>query len=98
MRCGCAGWRSNASPDHGIAAPARRSLAILGARGRLDHLELLAGGDVVGLVGQHVDDRAAGALIGLVHQLLELLLAARPVLSLPGKLLAGGVLILSGIG
>src|SRR5262249_20075451 len=41
---------------------------------------------------------AAGALVGLVHQLPDLLLARRPFLALLGELLAVVILVLPGIG
>ena len=81
----------------GRSGPARRS-AILGAGRRVDHLELLAGQHIVTLVSDDVDDGAAGALVGLVHQQLHFKLAAPPIRSLSSDLLAGMVLIFSGIG
>ena len=66
--------RRRPPPQGGL--PRRR--AVLGARGRVQHLELFRGRNVVGLVGDHVDDPAAGALLGLVHELLQVLGALAP--------------------
>src|SRR3954452_13825270 len=76
--------------------PRRR--AVLGARGRVQHLELFRGRNVVGLVGDHVDDPAAGALLGLVHELLQVLGTLGRTHAHRCDLLAGVVLILARIG
>src|SRR5262245_13158553 len=76
----------------------QRLIATLGADRRVDHLELFAGCQIVTLIGNHVDDRAAGGLLCLVHQKLQLLLAANPIRPLISELLTGIVLIFSRIG
>jgi hypothetical protein len=51
--------------------------AFLDAHG-INHLELFAGRDVVGLVGHHAGDRTASAFPRLFHEQLQFLLASRP--------------------
>src|SRR5262249_4699526 len=60
------GW--TALPESGIAAPRLRITMFVTGR-VLHHLELFAGGDVIGFVGEHVHERAARALLSPVHQL-----------------------------
>src|SRR6266567_5392135 len=86
------------SPDAGIAAPGLSRGALLGAGGRREHLELFFGRHVIGLVGNHVDESAARTLLGLRHQLFQLLLAALPVLVLRRELIAAVIVVLAGIG
>jgi len=91
-------WPRRPSPDAGIAAPGLSRGAILGAGGRREHLELFFGRDVIGLVGNHVDESAARTLLGLGHQLFQFLLAALPVFLLRRELIAAIIVVLAGIG
>src|SRR5262249_39676056 len=54
--------------------------------------------DVIGLVGNHVDEGAARTLLGPGHQLFEFLLARRPVFLLPRELLAAVKVVEARIG
>ena len=84
--------------DGGIAAPIFWGAALLDARGCLDHLEVFLSRDVITLIGDQVDKKAACALLGPVHQKLQFLLARLPCRSLSGELFAVEELLLAGIG
>jgi len=86
------------SPDGGSAAPILRGTAFLHAHGAFNHFEFFSRSDVVALIGDHVDKSAASALVGLIHQLCQLLLAVFPIPLHLGKVLAVLELISARIG
>src|SRR5207248_7146581 len=91
--------RCASSLSHGgVALPVCPAVAIFRAGGSIEELQLLGCRGVVGLVGEHVDESTARRLIGSIHQLPELLLAAGPGLPLPADALAAGILVLGRIG
>src|SRR5262245_66544409 len=89
-------------------APARWSLdrgaalrwgpAVLGALGRADDAQVLADRDIIRAVGEQADERAAGGLLGLVDQLLELALTSRLVFRRGRELLTVVKMVLGGVG
>src|SRR5262249_60581513 len=86
------------SSDGRSAAPILRGPAFFVARGCVDHLELFLNCDVLALVRNDVDYRPSGALLCLVHQLFQLLLAGLHARSLASDLFAGIEFILARIG
>jgi hypothetical protein len=91
-------WVSSSSSDSGTTAPILRGRAFFDAKSHINHFQFFSDSDVVALVGDHVDQRPAGALLGSVHQLFQFLLAGLPSDPLYGKLLAIEELISTGIG
>ena len=75
-----------------------RKITFLDTRGLFDHIDLFARGDVIGLVGDDVHERAAGAVLGLVHEQLQFLRARGKSTALRKKPLATQELELAGIG
>src|SRR5215510_15141933 len=101
MRCGCDGRSySRHEPEESLRAlVVGRSGggALLLADRRIDHLQLLVHGRVIGAIGEHADDLATSGLLGLVDQLLELALTGELLLRGRRELLAVVKLILARI-
>ena len=92
-----AGASCKASADDGVALPGRWREAVLVARGGFDHAQVLLDRDVIGLVGHQTDDNSARALLGLLNQHLEFLLARHLGLGGDGQLVAVMILIFAGV-
>src|SRR5215813_153209 len=86
------------SPETRVAAPVLRRRAILRTCGGSQHPNLFLGLGVIGLVSNHIDDGAPGALLGPCHQLFQLLLAARPMRPQRGDLIAAVVVECARVG
>src|SRR5262245_45514013 len=65
--------------------------------GRLDHAQVLVHRKVIRSVGHHADDDAAGGLLGLVDQLLEVAPALALLLGGGRELIAIMELVLAGV-
>jgi hypothetical protein len=61
------GHAATSSPHDGVTAPAFRRIAILVTRDNFYDFELFAGGNLIGFVGEHVDDCTAGAPLCPLH-------------------------------